>query len=164
MGEVENMTEIRLAKAEDMAAVHNMVMGLAEYEKAPQEVVTTAKQFVDDGFGAKPWFSCLVAEHRNEGIIGFALYFPKYSTWKGKALYLEDFFVKEAYRKGGVGQLIFKALVQQAQDLHCQRMEWQVLDWNDPAISFYKKIGADLDDTWINGKLFPKDFKRILEA
>ncbi len=162
MGETASPIYVRKGTAKDMPAVHALVQELADYEKEPQAVSTTAETFVADGFGETPWFSCFVAEHPSDGIVGFALYFNKYSTWKGRALYLEDLYVQEKYRQHGIGTLLFKALVAEAKVRQCQRMEWQVLDWNAPAIRFYEKLGADLDATWINGKLFPADFDRLL--
>ncbi|TXC81830.1 GNAT family N-acetyltransferase [Luteibaculum oceani] len=154
---------IRPAKVEDMDQVLGLIKELALYENAPQEVAIDTTTLKNDGFSTNNWFSCIVACEQ-ENIVGFALFYKKYSTWKGKALYLEDLCVSEPYRRKGIGAMLFESVVKTASDWNCQRMEWQVLDWNEPAINFYKKYQADLDPEWINGKLFPKDFTRILNG
>ncbi len=142
-----------------MPAVHALVCELAAYEKAPYEVATTPQEFIEDGFGSHPWFSCLVAELDNGTIIGFALFYTNYSTWKGKCLYLEDFIVTQAYRGKGAGKELFQAVVNEAKRRKVRRMDWQVLEWNEPAIRFYKKMGATLDAEWINGRFFTQDLQ-----
>ena len=141
-----------------MEAVMALIKELAEYEKAPDEVITNANLLRDDGFGDNPLFKCLVAEV-NEEIVGIALYYPKYSTWKGRCLYLEDLVVRESARRMGIGKMLFDRLVSEARDFGAQRLEWQVLDWNGPAIKFYEKINANLDDEWINCKLTSEQIK-----
>ena len=148
---------IRPAKKSDMPAVHALVKELAVYEKAPDEVATTPQEFMEDGFGERPWFDCIVAELHDGAIIGFALFFTNYSTWKGKCLYLEDFIVTEQYRGIGAGKALFEAVVEEAKRRKVRRMDWQVLDWNEPAINFYEKMGATLDPEWVNGRFFEKD-------
>ncbi len=150
---------IRTATPEDMKAVFELIQELALYEKAPEEVVNTEAQLKEDGFGKDKIFDCFVAENDENEILGMALFFTGYSTWKGKILYLEDFLVKEAYRKHGIGKLLFDAVVEEAQKRKVNRMDWQVLDWNSPAINFYKKNNAVLDGEWINGRLF-FDYKK----
>jgi len=145
---------IRKAKPEDMKAVFELIQELALYEKAPDEVVNTEAQLIEDGFGKNKIFDCLVAENETHEILGMALFFTGYSTWKGKTLYLEDFLVKEAFRKHGIGKLLFDAVVEEAKNRKVNRMDWQVLDWNEPAINFYKKNNAILDGEWFNGRLF----------
>ena len=145
--------QIRKAKREDMGAVLKLIKELAEYEKALDQVENTEEQLQEDGFGTEPKFECFVAEDVDH-IIGFALYYTSYSTWKGNCLYLEDLLVTSAYRRRGVGKLLFDKLLQTAKDRGAGRFEWQVLDWNEPAINFYKKYHANLDSSWINGKLF----------
>lgn len=143
---------IRAGKAEDVPGAFALVQELAEYEKAPHEVENTVEQMLADGFGANPVFGLLVAE--TEGIIvGASFYYFRYSTWKGKRLYLEDFIVTEPYRGKGIGKLLFEATARLAYDTGCNGMSWQVLDWNEPALTFYKKYGADLQDGWLNGSL-----------
>ena len=153
---------IQNAVEADMPAVQKLIQGLADYEKAPNEVITTADSLLEFGFGANKVFDVLVVKNKEAVVIGFALFYFKYSTWKGRALYLEDFFVLEEYRRFGIGQDLFKEVVKFADDNNCGRMEWQVLEWNEPAINFYKKMGAKLDEEWYNGILFPADFKRLL--
>lgn len=149
------MSEIKIRRAvqEDMGAVYHLIKQLAEYEKAPKEVEVTVTQLMDDGFDAIPAFTCYVAEQAGE-ILGFALYYMKYSTWKGRCLYLEDFIVDEKHRGHGIGSRLFNRVIKDAQNLNVKRMEWQVLDWNKPAINFYKKYNAELETEWLNGRLY----------
>lgn len=144
---------IRKAKKEDMPAVLNLIRELAIYEHAEEQVTNTVQQLQEDGFGEEPVFDCLVAE-QNERIIGFALFYTSYSTWKGRCMYLEDLLVTASERRKGVGKLLFDELIKIAKKRGVKRFEWQVLDWNEPAINFYKRYNADLDPEWINGKIF----------
>lgn len=146
--------QIRPALAQDMHAVHELVKELALYEKAPSAVLTTPEEFIKDGFGHRPWFDCIVAELEDGNIIGFALFYTNYSTWKGKCLYLEDFIVSEQYCGIGAGRALFEAVVAEAKNRNVRRMDWQVLDWNETALEFYRKFGATLDAEWVNGRLF----------
>ena len=147
--------EIRNAVQEDMGAVHALIKELALYENAPDEVTNTIAQLKEDGFGPDKVFNCFVAV-LNDEVVGFALYYTSYSTWKGKCLYLEDFLVTKKCRRLGIGELLFEAVHKVAATTKVARFEWQVLDWNTPAINFYKKYNANLDETWINCKLvFP---------
>jgi GNAT superfamily N-acetyltransferase len=143
---------IREGKKEDVPALLHLIRELAVYEKAPHEVEVTEEELLKDGFGEHPIYHLIVAEKGSE-VIGIALYYYKYSTWKGRCLYLEDFVVAEEYRQKGVGTQLFKAVRVVAKREHVKRMEWQVLDWNEPAIQFYKKEAADLDGDWLNGRL-----------
>lgn len=143
---------IRKGTEEDVEGIFRLIQVLAEYEHALEEVETSPEQLKNDGFGKSPLFQTLVAEEDGE-IIGFALYFFTYSTWKGKCLYLEDFAVTEEKRKLGVGQRIFNSLKEIAKKEGVKRFSWQVLDWNEPAIAFYKKNQAELDDEWINCRI-----------
>lgn len=152
---------VRKATENDAKAIQELVNELALYEKAPEEVSTTDADVLKFGFGNDKIFDAFVAELEGQ-VVGFALCFWKYSTWKGKALYLEDFYVKPQFRQLKIGQALFNKVVEKAQKENAQRMEWLVLDWNDIGLNFYKKIGANLDETWISGMLFPNDFKRIL--
>jgi len=144
-------TTLRFAKPEDMHSVLELVRELAHYEKAPQEVTVTVNELVEDGFTHK-LFSCIVAEVAEE-IVGMAFYYPRYSTWKGRTIHLEDFIVKEAFRGRGIGQLLFDKVVEEAKKFGAKRLEWHVLDWNEPAINFYNKVNAHLDGEWMLGKL-----------
>ena len=140
---------VRKGNKEDLPEVLSMITELAIYEKAPDEVTITLEELEEDGFGHHKLYDLLIAEKDNE-ILGMALYFPKYSTWKGKSLYLEDLVVREQYRQKGIGKMLFDQLVEEAKSFGARRLDWQVLDWNEPAIKFYKKINADLDGEWIN--------------
>lgn len=132
-----------------MPQVHGLIRELAEFERAPLEVTTTVEEMERDGFGENPIYKFFVAEGA-EGIVGIALYYTAYSTWKGRTLYLEDLVVTERLRRQGVGRKLFNAVAQEAKDTGAKRFRWQVLEWNEPAIAFYKTIGADLDCEWIN--------------
>lgn len=143
---------VRFSKPEDMESVLGLIKELAVYEHAGSEVTNTAEQLIEDGFGDNPAFECLVALV-NEKIAGFAIFFTSYSTWKGKCLYLEDICVKEEFRRKGVGKKLFDHLIDLAKERKMKRLSWQVLEWNQPAISFYKKYNALLDAEWINCKL-----------
>lgn len=144
--------EIRSAENKDVAAIYGLIQELALYEKAPEQVTNTLENLHKDLF-MEPICEAIVAEE-NQEIIGFALFYTSYSTWKGKSLYLEDFFVSEKHRRKGVGQLLFERVVQIAQVRNMARMDWQVLEWNKLAIDFYKKNNALLDPEWINGRIF----------
>lgn len=141
---------IRSASENDIPQIINLIKELALYEKAPEEVINTPEQMKKDGFGDNPLFKCMVVEN-DIGIFGFALYYYRYSTWKGKVLYLEDFYIKEKYRKTGIGQKLFNEVIKTAKHDNCKRICWQVLEWNEPAINFYKKYNAGFDKEWWNG-------------
>lgn len=134
-----------------MGATLELITELAVYEKAPNEVVTTEQQLIEDGFGPDKIFDIFVAEKEGR-IVGIALYYTKYSTWKGRCLFLEDIIVTEKLRGQGIGKLLFEEVVLVAKQRGVQRMEWQVLDWNEPALNFYRKYNAILDGEWLNGK------------
>jgi GNAT superfamily N-acetyltransferase len=144
--------KIRQARKGDEVAIMGLIHGLAAYEKAPEQVVNTAEDLAVHLF-EEGICDALVAEFDDQ-IVGFALFFTNYSTWKGKCLYLEDFYVLPEYRKSGIGSRLFDDVVKIAMDRGVKRMDWQVLEWNEPAISFYRKKQATLDPEWINGRLF----------
>lgn len=144
---------IRAAKSGDEAAIHGLISELAVYEKAPEEVTNTIEQLHVDLF-VDAVCEALVVENDQHEIIGFALYYQSYSTWKGRCLYLEDFYIQPEFRRGGIGSRLFQEVVEIARKWGVKRMDWQVLDWNEPAIEFYKKQQALLDPEWINGRLF----------
>jgi GNAT superfamily N-acetyltransferase len=146
------MTKIRIAKKEDCLRLLELINELALYEKAPQEVTVTLQEFEDAGFGNQPVWKAFVAEIDGL-IIGFALYYIRYSTWKGSRLYLEDLIVTEALRGRGIGKLLFDRLIVEAKELGFNGMVWQVLDWNEPALNFYKKYEAGIESGWLNGSL-----------
>ncbi|MBK8366947.1 MAG: GNAT family N-acetyltransferase [Bacteroidetes bacterium] len=144
--------EIRIGTKADIPFALNLVKELAVYEKAPNEVEVTIEEMTEWGFGTDKQFDFYVALE-NDVIVGLALYYYKYSTWKGKCLFLEDIIVTESQRGKGLGKLLFDKVVQVSKEQKVRRMEWQVLDWNTPAIEFYKKYDATLDDEWVNCKL-----------
>lgn len=147
------MTNIKIRKIEasEMRKAYELVRELAIYEKA-EESLTIGLEEYNKQF-EEQLFDILVAEH-NSSIIGMALYYPTFSTWKGKMMYLEDFVVQEAFRKSGVGQLLFDAFLEEAKTQDCKLVKWQVLDWNEPAINFYKKNNATIEDEWLSCKIF----------
>ena len=141
--------KIRRAVKEDCARLLELVSELAVYEKAPHELTVTLDHFIESGFGINPVWYGLVAEEDNV-IKGFALYYVRYSTWKGQRMYLEDILVTESARGKGIGKLLFDRLIEEAKERKFCGIVWQVLDWNEPAINFYKKYNAKFDDEWIN--------------
>lgn len=145
-------TTIRKAVKEDCHAMMELIKELALYEKAPQEVTVSFDHFVESGFGDQPVWWAFVAEQEGK-VVGFALYYIRYSTWKGQRLYLEDLLVTEALRGKGIGSLLFDRLIEECKIKKYSGMVWQVLDWNEPAINFYKKYRANLDPEWVNGSL-----------
>lgn len=144
---------IRRGTENDLPQVLALINELAVYEKAPHEVENTLERMQEDGFGPNAIFGFFVAQLPNGQIAGLALYYYRYSTWKGRSLYLEDLVVTQSQRGKGIGQKLFDAIMWQAQQDDCRLVTWQVLDWNEPAIAFYKKLGAELEDEWINCKL-----------
>ncbi|WP_205501430.1 GNAT family N-acetyltransferase [Rufibacter psychrotolerans] len=152
---------VRRGTEADLPGVHALIVELAVYEKAPNEVSNTIEDMRRDGFGEKPIFEFFVAESPEEGIVGIALYYTAYSTWKGKMLFLEDIVVTERHRRKGIGRLLFNQVVKAAKEEDYKRMKWQVLDWNEPAINFYRSIGANLDGEWINCNLTAEQLRRF---
>jgi len=142
---------IRKGEKADCLRTLELIRELAEYEKAPEEVAVILKDLEEDGFGEHSIYKLLVAE-QNDNIIGVAIFYEKYSTWKGKCVYLEDLIVTESKRGIGAGKALFEAVISYAKEHNSGRMEWQVLDWNTPAIDFYKSYNAELDGTWYNGR------------
>ena len=140
---------IRRAVRSDCERIMELIRELAVYEKAPEEVVVSLAHFEESGFGKNPVWWAFVAETENR-VCGFALYYIRYSTWKGQRMYLEDFYVEPQLRKKGIGAMLFNKLVEEGKERKFQGMVWQVLSWNEPAISFYKKYDAFFDDEWLN--------------
>jgi len=151
---------IREGVKTDLSAVLQLIKELADYENALDQVTITLEDLENDGFGMQPWYWFLVAEKNNE-IIGLSFYWIRYSTWKGKFLFLEDFVIKQEYRNKGVGSQLFEETIKICQKLNLNGMIWQVLDWNTPAINFYKKYNADISKNWLNGKLTKKQINEI---
>ena len=144
---------IRKAIKEDCQSMMQLIHELAVYEKAPQEVTVDFNHFVESGFGEKPVWWAFVAEVENN-VVGFALYYIRYSTWKGQRMYLEDILVNEPWRGKGIGKLLFDELIKEAKERKFSGMMWQVLDWNEPAINFYKKYeSVNFDNEWVNCSL-----------
>lgn len=150
---------IRLALSEDCPRLLELIHELAVYERSPDEVTVTLKEFEDAGFGPKPVWRAFVAEV--DGIVqGFGLYYIRYSTWKGCRLYLEDLLITEQMRGKGFGKMIFDRLIEEAIEYGYNGMSWQVLDWNEPAINFYKKYNASFDTGWLNASLSKEQLDR----
>lgn len=148
-GAASAVIAIRRAVLEDCPRLLELIRELAEFELAPHEVTVTPQHFEDSGFGPHPVWWAFVATVA-EKVEGFALYYIRYSTWKGQRLYLEDLIVTKEMRGKGLGKLLFERLLQEAKDGGFSGMVWQVLDWNEPAINFYKKYGAEIDSGWLN--------------
>lgn len=140
---------IREAYKQDCPRLMQLIRELAEFEKAPHEVTVTLEDFEESGFGAAPVWWAYVAEV-DGNIEGFALYYIRYSTWKGQRMYLEDIIVTEAMRGKGLGTLLFDRLLTECKEKGFNGMVWQVLEWNEPAINFYKKYNAHFDPEWVN--------------
>jgi len=146
------MINLRIAKKEDCPRLMELVNELALFEKAPEEVTVSMEEFEEAGFGKNPVWKAFVAE--DDGVvIGFALYYVRYSTWKGCRLYLEDLLVTESYRGKGIGKLLFDQVIKEAKELGFSGMVWQVLDWNEPAIKFYNKYDSSIEAGWLNASL-----------
>ncbi|MBS1650969.1 MAG: GNAT family N-acetyltransferase [Bacteroidetes bacterium] len=143
---------IRVGQERDVAAALDLVKELADYEKAPNEVIVTVNEMTEWGFGAKKIFDFFVLEKAGR-IIGIALYYFKYSTWKGKCVFLEDIIITESERGNGYGKLLFEKVLEISKKENVKRLEWQVLNWNETAINFYKKNNAIFDNEWINCKI-----------
>jgi len=150
---------IRRAVKEDCPRLLELVQELATYERAPNEVTVTLEHFTESGFRERPVWWAFVAASPNpsgggEQIHGFALYYIRYSTWKGQAMYLEDILITNEMRGKGIGKLLFDRLIEEAREKKFNRIIWQVLDWNEPAIDFYKKYNAEFDSGWLNCSIY----------
>ncbi len=156
------MSQIKIRKAnpKDVPEILSLIRELAEFEHGLIEVTVTENDLINDGFGDEKLFDCIVAETENE-ILGTAIYYNTYSTWNGKCLYLEDLIVKRNVRSEGVGSALMNKVMEIAQQEGAKRMAWQVLDWNVDAQDFYKKIGASLDNEWLNGRFNERQIKEF---
>ena len=143
---------IRPSVPADVAAMMQLIHELAVFEKAPNEVVANAETLLQSGFQEHPLFVAWVAE-KDGLIVGMALCYIRYSTWKGPVLYLEDLIVIESFRGNGIGKALFEKCIAHAKHNNYRRMVWQVLDWNTPAIEFYKGYGAQIEDGWLNASI-----------
>jgi GNAT superfamily N-acetyltransferase len=143
---------VRQVKKEDVGRVFHLINALAKFEKEEGAVKISEEELLRDGFGEDASYKCIVAEYEGE-VIGFALYYIRYSTWKGKTVYLEDFLVDERFRSRGVGKLLFEEMIQISKRLKVRQMSWQVLDWNEGAIRFYKEYNAEIEDGWLNSRI-----------
>jgi ribosomal protein S18 acetylase RimI-like enzyme len=140
---------IRKAERTDMPAVLRLIKELAHYEKCEDQVRMTEDRLVSDGFGISPAFHCLLA-CREEEVLGFCLSWYRYSTWRGRLLYVEDLYIREAFRRQGIGRKLLEAVMEQAREEGISHVHLQVLDWNEPAIRFYRKYNPEFDQGWIN--------------
>jgi GNAT superfamily N-acetyltransferase len=140
---------IRKGEPQDLPDALRLIQELAVFEKEPDAVITTVESMKKDGFGSGKIFDFFVAEVENT-IVGLSLFYYRYSTWKGKCLYLEDLIVEENKRGLGIGRALFDKTMEFGRENECKKMIWQVLDWNAPAIEFYKKYNSHLDGEWIN--------------
>ena len=144
--------ELRIAEERDCPRLLELIQELADYEKAPEEVTVTLEEFSKAGFGPEKVWTAFVVETDGK-IVGFALYYTRYSTWKGCRLYLEDFIVTEEYRGRGIGKLLFERVIREAREKNYNGMVWQVLNWNEPAVNFYNKYAANIEEGWLNASL-----------
>ena len=155
------MLSIRPATPQDTRLILEFIHDLAEYERAPEQAVATETDILRDGFGTDPKFKCVIAEWDSQPA-GFAFYFYNYSTWQGRpGLYLEDLFVRPAFRAKGIGKALLVHLAQVAVSENCGRFQWQVLDWNQPAIDFYESLGARKLSEWITMRVEGDDLAKL---
>jgi len=150
MANESKATTIRAATPADVAQILDFIRGLAAYEREPDAVTATEADLLRDGFGPNPFYHCLIAEHGGQPA-GFAFYFFNYSTWTGRpGLYLEDLFVQPEFRGLGIGKALLRRVAAIAVENNCPRLQWEVLDWNTPAIDFYRANGAEFMKEWLN--------------
>ena len=155
------MIKIRNGVKSDLPCILKLIKELAEYENALDEVTINLKELESDGFGEKPYYHFLVAERKNK-IIGMTFYFIRYSTWKGKVLFLEDFIVSKEYRRMGIGTKLFDATLKVCKTINAKAMCWQVLNWNKHAIAFYEKYNSRISAEWLDGKLNREQINNLI--
>jgi len=154
-------TVIRKATAADAAQILEFIRALAAFERAPDAVTATEEGLIRDGFGPNPFYRCLIAESDGQPA-GFAFYFFNYSTWVGRpGIYVEDLFVLPQFRRLGIGRELLRQVAAIAVETGCQRLQWEVLDWNTPAVDFYRAIGAEFLDEWRNVRLSGEALERL---
>ncbi len=157
------MLNIRPATPADVPLIQQFIRDLAEYERSPESAVATQEDLLRDGFGSEPKYRCVIAEWERQPA-GFAFFFYNYSTWQGRpGLYLEDLFVRPIFRGKGIGKALLLHLAKIAIDENCGRFQWQVLDWNTPAIDFYKSLGAKTMNEWLTMRVEGDDIKKLAE-
>lgn len=154
---------IRQGKKEDMTAVLSLIHELATFEREPNAVVVTANDLIRDGFSENPLFKTYIAEYKSE-IVGMALFYNRYSTWKGKTIHLEDLIVKESKRQLGIGKALYDAVLTHAYQEKVRRVEWVVLNWNQPAIDFYIKSGARILSDWETVQMNEENLKHYVKS
>lgn len=156
---------IRQGNREDVPGIFGLIKELAQFERAPEAVVNTEKKLIEDGFGENSIYRVFVAEDvKTNHIVGIALYFIAYSTWKGKLVYLDDLVVTETYRRYGVGRKLINEVLKETARMGVEQIRWQVLEWNAPAIEFYKSLGAELDPEWINCRMSKDEIATYLKT
>ena len=156
---------IRHGDEKDVPGMMKLVRELALFERAPEQVVNTEKALREDGFGKHPIYKVIVAEAVDTNdIIGMALYYTAYSTWKGKMLFLDDLVVTESYRRFGIGRKLINEFLRDAKEQGVNQIRWQVLDWNTPAIEFYKSLGVEMDAEWITVKMSKAQIATYVES
>ena len=154
---------LRDAVPSDAPEIVALIRELANYEKEPEKAIATEADVLRDGFGPEPYFRCIMAEWQGE-VAGFVLYFFQYSTWEGRpALYLEDLFVRDRFRKRGIGTALFRHLAQIAVERHCTRFQWECLNWNQPALDFYESTGAQVLHEWLNLRVTGDALRRLAD-
>ena len=158
---IMNIILIRKAKVDDMVSVLDLIKELAEFEREPKSVTINVSDLIKDGFCNNPKFRCLVAEIKNK-VVGMALFYGRYSTWKGKTLHLEDLVVKKAFRGKGIGKKLYKKFIEIAKQEDVMRAEWVALDWNVNAIKFYKNSGAKVLGDWKTIQIDKKSINNYL--
>ena len=154
---------IRKAKLDDSGAILSLIKELAVYEKEPESVILSVEDIEKHGFGLKPLFNCLVAEFKGD-IVGLALYYPRYSTWKGPTFHLEDLIVSEQFKGNGIGTQLYSTFINESYKTGVERIEWNVLDWNLPAINFYNNSGAKVLQDWKTVQMHRPAMKIFLDS
>ena len=154
---------IRKGEKSDMPSVLKLIKELAHFENEPDAVIVTVEDLEKDGFGETPLFKTFVAEQNNE-IVGMALFYPRYSTWKGATIHLEDLIVTKSKRGLNIGSALYTKVIEYGYNKGVKRIEWVVLDWNTPAIEFYKKTGAVVLDDWNTAQMNEQAIKNYIET